>query len=273
MAIKHILVHLDEQRHLKATAEAACNIAAASDAHVTGFYTIPRISIPTYAESRIPTEVVAAHDQAAEEEAVKAEKEFASIAGNAGCLYDWQAVKGYADKLINDQARYTDMVVMGQASPSKPSPHSVAVENHVIMGCARPVLIIPRVGVSGEIGNRVLVAWNGTREAVRAVNDAMPLLERAKHVEVLTIDAGRDDRDIPGADICQYLARHGVNAEAASVKKQGSTTDTLLSYAKDNSASLVVMGAYGHSRLREFVMGGATYNMLQNADVSVLMSH
>lgn len=273
MAIKHVLVHLDSQRNLKSTAEAACGIAAASDAHVTGFYTIPRISIPTYAESRIPAEVVKAHDEAAEEEASKAEKEFATIAGNAGCLMDWQAVKGYADKLINDQARYTDLVVMGQASPSKPSPHAVAVENHVIMGCARPVMMIPRAGIDGAVGNRILVAWNGSREAVRAVNDAMPLLERAKHVEVLSIDAGRDDRDIPGADICQYLARHGVNAEAATVKKKASTTETLLARAKDSSANLVVMGAYGHSRLREFVLGGATFNMLQHADVAVLMSH
>jgi len=133
--------------------------------------------------------------------------------------------------------------------------------------------MIPRNGVDGAIGSRVLVAWNGSREAVRAVNDAMPLLEKARHVEVLTIDPGKDDGDIPGADICQYLARHGVNAEAASAKSQGSTTETLLTYARDNSASLVVMGAYGHSRLREFVLGGATYNMLQHSYVPVLMSH
>ena len=273
MAIKHILVHLDGQRHLATTAEAACGLAAACGAHATGFYVIPHINIPTYAESRIPSDIVKIHDEAAELEAASAAEEFNSIAGNAGCEADWLSVKGFADRLLIERARYTDLVIMGQASPSKPSPHAVAIENHVIMGCARPVLMVPRNGIQGEIGNRALVAWNGSREAVRAVNDAMPLLERSKHVTVLTIDAGRDDRDIPGADICHYLARHGVNAEAASVKKTASTTETLLGYAKDNSASLVVMGAYGHSRLREFVLGGATYNMLQHADVPVLMSH
>jgi nucleotide-binding universal stress UspA family protein len=274
MTIKHVLVHLDSQRNLAATAEAACSLATSSQAHVTGFYVIPHINIPTYAESRIPTDIVKVHDEAAEVVANDAGSEFARIAEKAGCKHDWISVKGYADRLIIERARYTDIVVMGQAQPTKkPSPHSVAVENHVIMGCARPVLMIPGKGVSGQLGNRVVVAWNGSRESVRALNDAMPFLEKAANVEVLAIDPGKDDGDLPGAEICQYLARHGVNAEAASVKSRGSTTDTLLEYARDNSANMVVMGAYGHSRLREFVLGGATYNMLQKSDVAILMSH
>ena len=273
MTIKHILVHLDSQRNLVATAEAACSLAAASQAHVTGFYVIPHINIPTYAESRIPSDIVKVHDEAAQVAADDAGSEFDRIAGNAGCSHDWQSVKGYADRLIIDRARYTDIVIMGQSRASKASPHTVAVENHVIMGCARPVLMIPAKGISGRLGNRVVVAWNGSRESVRAINDAMPFLEGAANVEVLTIDPGRNDGDIPGADICQYLARHDVNAEAATAKSRGTTTDTLLNYARDNNADMVVMGAYGHSRLREFVLGGATYNMLQKSDVAILMSH
>ncbi len=273
MSIKHILVSLDGQRNLAATAQTACDTAADYGAHVTGFYVIPRVSIPTYAESRIPEEIVRAHDEAARKDAEAAGKEFKAIADAAGCSNDWLAVKGYPESLVIDRARYSDIVIMGQARASKPSPHSVAVENSVIMGCARPVVMIPKDGLSGRLGERVVVAWNGSREAVRAINDAMPLLEKATSVSVLTIDPGKDDGDVPGAEICQYLARHGVQAEASTVKSKNSTTETLLAHAKDNGANLVIMGAYGHSRLREFVLGGATYNMLQYADVAVLLSH
>jgi len=143
------------------------------------------------------------------------------------------------------------------------------------LGVGRPVLIVPRYGTFETVGERVLVAWNGSREATRAVHDALPLLKLASSVTVLSIDPEHDTGDrIPGADIALHLARHGVAAEGMStVGLDISVGDLLLSRAADLGADLIVMGAYGHSRVRELVLGGATRHILQHMTVPVLMSH
>jgi nucleotide-binding universal stress UspA family protein len=137
------------------------------------------------------------------------------------------------------------------------------------------VLVVPRYGTFDTVGERVLVAWNGSREATRAVHDALPILKLATKVTVLSIDPERDTGDrIPSADIALHLARHGVAAEGTStVGLDISVGDLLLSRAADLGADLIVMGAYGHSRMRELVLGGATRHILQHMTVPVLMSH
>jgi nucleotide-binding universal stress UspA family protein len=134
-------------------------------------------------------------------------------------------------------------------------------------------MVIPYIGARRRIGNKLLVAWNGSREAARAVADAMPLLERADEVKVLSakpLDIG----DLSGADIALHLARHDVNTEASSsANKDIDIGDLLLNEAAQEGADLLVMGAYGHSRFRETVLGGATRHVLKNMTVPVLMSH
>jgi len=121
----------------------------------------------------------------------------------------------------------------------------------------------------------VLVAWNGSREATRAVHDALPLLRRAEKVTVLSIDPDEDaEPRLPGADVSLHLARHGVTAQAATIAGTDvAVGDLLLSYAADHDIDLIVMGAYGHTRLREVVLGGATRTLLRHMTVPVLMSH
>ncbi len=137
--------------------------------------------------------------------------------------------------------------------------------------------MIPYTGTYPRIGRRVLVAWNASREATRAVTDAMPFLEHAGLVTVLTANARTTDMghgDLPGADIALHLARHGVRAEAAPTHSGDvDVGEWLLSRAADLEVDLMVMGAYGHSRLRELVMGGATRSILQHMTVPVLFSH
>jgi len=142
------------------------------------------------------------------------------------------------------------------------------------MGSARPVLIVPYIGFNQTPGKNVLVAWNDSKEATRAVNDAMPVLENANQVQVLAISAKGETNEVPTAEICVYLARHGVRAEAAKTVSDGlKTSDILLNRISDRGIDLLVMGAYGHSRIREMVMGGATYNIMRHMTVPVLMSH
>ena len=152
-----------------------------------------------------------------------------------------------------------------------------AVTVTTVMTSGRPVLAIPFAGEFPTIGERVLVAWNASREAARALNDALPLLLGAKHVTVLAINPQRGlggQGDVPAADIAQHLARHGMKAEAAhTVAKDIADGEALLSYAADIGADLIVAGAYGHSRARELVFGGVTRTLIVEMTAPVLMSH
>jgi nucleotide-binding universal stress UspA family protein len=147
----------------------------------------------------------------------------------------------------------------------------------LVLSAGRPVLLIPYAGHFPEVGRRVLVAWNAGREAARAVTDALPLLARASIVQVVAFDprkGGADHGDIPGADIALLLARHGVKVSIAQQQsKEVDVGNQILSRAADMQSDLIVMGAYGHSRLRELVLGGVTRTLLDTMTVPVLMSH
>jgi nucleotide-binding universal stress UspA family protein len=147
----------------------------------------------------------------------------------------------------------------------------------VVLESGRPVVVIPFIGAPQTIGKRVMVAWNASRESVRAVNDALPVLVQSDTVEVLAINppAGETgDGDIPCADICLHLARHGVNAVAESMQAADiSVGDVLLSRAADRGVDLIVMGAYGHSRFREIVLSGVSRRLFNHMTVPVLFSH
>ena len=164
-------------------------------------------------------------------------------------------------------ARYADLTIMGQTDDGE--------ADHVtetVMSVGRPVMVIPHRGHFPSIGRRALIAWNGSREATRAVYDALPLLRRADHVTVLTLDAEHDR--VAGADISRTLARHTVNVEVVhSAKGEINVGNALLSRAADCGSDLIVMGAFGHSPLHERMLGGATRHILQHMTVPVLISH
>ncbi len=145
------------------------------------------------------------------------------------------------------------------------------------MTSGRPVLVVPYIGPGKSVATHVLVGWNASREATRAVNDAIPLLQRAKKVTVLAVDpeGGTEGHgEVPSADISLHLARHGIKVEAAqTVTGDIDVGDALLSRASDLGADLIVVGAYGHSRMREFILGGVTRHLLQHMTVPILISH
>src|SRR4029079_643897 len=139
----------------------------------------------------------------------------------------------------------------------------------------RPVLVVPYIQRAGLKLDRVTAGWDGSRNAARAINDAMPFLTRAKAVDVITIDSGKDRTgEIKGADIAQHLARHGLNVELRRINAGDvDVPNVILSDAADRDTDFIVMGGYGHSRLREFVFGGATRGVLSSMTVPTLMSH
>jgi nucleotide-binding universal stress UspA family protein len=206
----------------------------------------------------------------------KMEKRFQERVATEQLSNEWRTVEGDTATIIGLHARYADLAVVGQEEPDALTPQRGLPEG-VVLDIGRPVLIVPYIGAQSTIGENILVAWNTSREATRAITDALPILERAKNVTVMAFnpEVGSDKHgDIPSADIALWLARHGVKAEAKQAYASDiDTGNALLSSAADLGSDLLVMGAYGHSRLRELVLGGATRQILGAMTVPVLMSH
>ncbi len=275
MALKNILVHVTNSDEAKARVEAAFSLAADHDAHLTGLGVRSVTQIPGYAASRIPPQVFREVEARQEADVKAARKLFDSAAARAGWSdrSGWLDGAGLPSDVVGLHARYTDLTVVGQQPLTGADNPEEGFADLLVMHSGRPVLVFPHVGAKSPIGRHIVVAWNASREAARAVGDAMPLLESSDTVDILSIEP-EGIGDLPGADIAQHLARHGIKAEAKrSVANKVDAGDVLLNFVSDSGADLVVMGAYGHSRVREMIMGGVTRHMLEHMTVPVLMSH
>ncbi|HET9535533.1 MAG TPA: universal stress protein [Mesorhizobium sp.] len=174
---------------------------------------------------------------------------------------------------FGEMARNFDLSIIGQARPDSEALTNVIIEG-ALFGSGRPVLVVPYIQKTGLKLDRVMVCWDGSRNAARAVADAMPLLRRAGAIEVVTIDTVERRNEVAGASIAEHLARHGLKIELKSITdKANDVASTILNHVADSCADFVVMGGYGHSRLREFVLGGATRGMLRSMTVPTLMAH
>ncbi len=258
MAIKDLVVHIDSSQAVDKRLEAAIGMAQTHDAHLTGVYVIPITEFPAFLEVPSAYDAVQKVRQYRVEEAEAAQSDFERATAQAGIRAEWRCAEGDLAEKIAESARYADLVILGQHNPDEYDANK-GLADRLVLEVGRPCLVIPYIGARETLGQHVLVAWNARREAVRAVNDALPILQAAERVVVLAVnpfygEAG--EGDIPSADICHHLARHGVNAAAEStVAKDIDVGSLLLSHAADMGADMLVMGAYGHSRLREMVLG------------------
>jgi nucleotide-binding universal stress UspA family protein len=282
MALKDILVHLDITPRSKARLDIAARIATQCGAHLTGVHSIDVPSANYFYGAAMPfvpinpEEIVERMRADATEAAAPIEAAFRDCVRRNGLQGEWRLVEGNPAAMVALHARYADLTVVGQPNSFEPQDND-AITVTTVMTSGRPVLAIPFAGDFPTLGERVLVAWNASREAARAVNDALPLMLAAKQVTVLAINPQRGIGglgDVPAADIALHLARHGVKAEAAhTVAKDISDGEALLSYAADIGADLIVSGAYGHSRARELVFGGVTRTLIAEMTAPVLLSH
>lgn len=172
-------------------------------------------------------------------------------------------------------SRLHDLTVVAQPNPDKPGGEIEFLET-ALFDSGRGILVVPYIQKSPIELNRVMVAWDGGRAAARAVAEARPLLARAKEVQVLVVETGKPDpREVPGADLARHLARHDLKVELRRV--YASSTDlvdeTILNAVTEDGIDLVVMGGYGHSRLRQFVLGGVTRSIIESMTAPVLMAH
>lgn len=279
MTIKNILVHVDHGKAMPSRIDYALRLARQCEAHLTALRCVTPIYLPGYVRAELPEAVrrVQSEREAAECAADKAVFDHAVAAAGNAAKSEWRAVDGDPIDALVLHGRYADLVVAGQSDAEDARNDIADLPGAVALELGRPVLAVPHSGRFERIGEHVLVAWNASREATRAVNDAMPLLVKAKKVTVLAVNPrggfyGHGSQ--PGADIALHLARHGVKTEAAQLSSDDlDPGDVLLSRAADLGADLIVMGAYGRSRLREMVLGGVTRHMMQHMTVPVLLSH
>ena len=274
---KTLLVPVDGRSKSTRSLELACRIAGTFDSHVIGLFVQPSAYIPSSARAEGAEKLLQELQQKAGAQlAGEARARFDSVVRPAALpRAEWRTAEGPNAEAVALHARYADLVIINQTDPD--SVDATHFGDAVLLAAGRPVLLVPYVGDTRTFGQEVLVCWNASREASRAVTDALPLLKRAARVTVLTIDGGASPNghgESPGSDITLYLARHGVNTTASqTVSGPVDVGSVILSRSFDLGADLIVMGAYGHSRAREIVMGGATRTVLQSMTVPVLMSH
>ncbi len=274
MAIKDLLVHLDETSSSATRLQATLTLATACDAQVTALYLIAEPFLPGMGGRHLPAELLREHLAHGEAEAEAVLASARADAERHGLTLAVIRASGPLDRLpqlLARHARCTDLTIVGQADLAAHGVDDTALIEAAFMDSGRPALVVPRQGPAVLPPRRAIVAWDGSREAARAANDAIPLLQLAEFV--LVVDA-RDAGDHPGAELVAHLVRHEVKAELRQVASSGSgIAEILLAQAHADAADLLVMGGYGHSRLREMMLGGTTRSILEHMSLPVLFSH
>lgn len=277
MTIKDIVVSLSVAEGGSFAADYAVSVASALEAHLTGIAFVYDPVVPVAAAGYIPPEVIETQQRDAQAAAKAAIDRFTTAASRNGVEIEPTVLPASFAGAANQFgliARRFDLAVVGQAEPDKSAVEELIAES-TLFESGRPVIVVPYIQKAPLKLDRVMVCWDGSRPAARAIADAMPLLARAGQVEVVIVANEPDKRDeIPGADMGQHLARHGLKVDVNRIVEGDiDVADAILSHAADSSADFIVMGGYGHSRLREFVLGGVTRMILRSMTAPVLMSH
>lgn len=281
MPLRDILVHLDATAQGRTRLTLAAELARRHEAHLTALHVVdvalPFVAAADGGGSAMLAELLQSMRKDALAEAATVEAAFRERLQRDGIAGEWRLVEGAAPEQVALHARYADLAILGQEEPEGDRPAAGAIVEAALFSSGRPILVVPYAGRFETVGRRVLVGWNASREAARAVNDALPLIAGAESATVLAINPRHGSighGEEPGADIALHLARHGLKVQVEhSVAPKIGAGDLLLNRAAELPADLLVVGAYGHARLRELVLGGVTRTLLGHMTVPVLMAH
>jgi nucleotide-binding universal stress UspA family protein len=275
--IKDIVVNLSVTKGGGPAGDYAVSIASMLSAHLAGVAFVYDPIVPVSATGYIPAEVIERQQADNEADAKSAIDRFAQATGRAGLSAEPLTITASlagASQQFGRIARRFDLAVVGQAEPEIGAIENIIAET-TLFESGRPMIMVPYIQKGPLKLNKVMVCWDGSRQAARAIGDAMPLLAKAGRVEIVIIanDPGKQD-EIEGVDMGQHLARHGLKVEVQRIPGGDvDVADALLSHAADSGADFMVMGGYGHSRLREFVLGGVTRTIFHSMTVPTLMAH
>jgi nucleotide-binding universal stress UspA family protein len=275
---QNILVHVDDGRRAHVRIRVAAEIALKHNAHLIGIAPTGTLVMPFGATDEMMGLQYGTLVEAMRERAQQSLQQFDNQVKELGLRsHECRIADDDAAYATALHARYSDLVVVSQLDVDDPRPSvGPAFVEQVLLQSGRPILVVPRQGELESIGRRPAIAWNSSREAARAVSDALPLLHGAERVCVMVVDAvpSLDGHGAePGADIALYLARHGINVEVIQESAGSDLGKTLLTCVASFGSDLIVMGGYGHSKFREMLLGGVTRTVLGESSISVLMSH
>jgi nucleotide-binding universal stress UspA family protein len=280
MSFKNLLVHIDDTDICAERLAAAVALAKRDDAHLTGIALALESTVSTYIGIDFTSSLTEAQQEAIKESAQSAVAKFEAAAKEAGIEHTSRILKSAGPKAparLAFFARHSDLIFVGQPNPDSSS-HDFqdALLDAVLHNSGRSVYVVPYIGRYQAKVRKAVIAWDGGKKAVRAVNDAIPLLKARKKVDILVVNPKIRSDDFGGAqgeNLVEHLKRYGVNAQVVIKTNPELSVDTIIqNYISDSGADLLVMGAFGQSRLREKAFGGVTETILQQMIVPVLMS-
>jgi len=277
MSYKTIIAYLARTDGIADIMNTALPLAEKFDAHLTGIHVTSGVPVIGTIGAQVPPEIIDQFVQHMHEDAEAIESSFAQAVKGAQVQTEWRQSKIKVVgtdvlNLISEHTRCADIVVTGQSDSDQRVGELTA---DIIIAAGRPVIVVPNNSAVTNLTGKIVIAWDGSREATRATFDSLPLLKQAQSVSVVTIvkKDGKDSITSGCGDLALSLARHGVNTEAVALESSKSAGETLNEYVSKNDSDLIVMGCYGHSRLRERLFGGATRHFLNEMITPVLMSH
>jgi len=276
MSYKTILVHCDAGKSVSHRLGVAAELAQRFGARLVGLHVRRPFDAPVYFNGSLPMDdLFRIYDEGAKADEAAAAAAFEKAIKGKHLSTEWRTASGYPENEVALQARYADLIVLGQAEPEPTATPSDLPET-VALAIGRPVLVVPHIGAKPP-GKVVLLCWNASREAARAAADSLPFLKAAEKVIILAVDPASSSAGHgaePGADVAAWLSRHGVKVTVQrDVAADSDVGGVILSRAADHDADLIVMGIYGHSRMREMVLGGVSRTLLGSMTIPVIMAH
>jgi nucleotide-binding universal stress UspA family protein len=280
MGYRTIMVCLNEVERIERLLNLAVEIADHQDAHILGMYVVPAVQIYPSVTIDVSSQVFEAYREFFKRHADRVKEAFEGHMRRSGIRFEWCLVNGetplVADTVI-EHGMSADLIIASQVDRNDSFGVELDFIERLVMGLGRPLLLVRNATTSRTLRGKVLIGWNGTREAARAAFDAIPLLQQAETVTITWVDPQKtleSPRTVPCAELATALTRHDIAATAEGFPTAGLTAGQALQMrALDLGADLIVMGAYGHTRISEFVFGGATDFMLKHMPIPILMSH
>ncbi len=279
MNIKNILLHLDHSSGCSNRLDTAFALARDFDAEITGLFVVPDYVVPSYVEAQISVDLITDVTEKAIARAEETLGAYQKLADEAGVNMQANVVEGQVIPILREHTKYTDLLMLGQDQPDDPDNASYGLADALLFEGACPCMVVPHSGKPAAPGRRVLLTWNASRESARALREAMPLLTRAQTVVVLSSEP--DDSDVETArghpharELARFLESHGVESVSSGISDMDvSVSDAIIGQAAEMNADMIVMGAYGHARLREIILGGVTRDLLKKAPAPLFLAH
>ena len=271
--MKSLLLHIDGDSCMDARMQAALDIARATGAHIT---CLQAVSYEVFAPGDFYGSAMAAAMPRIKEAADELRQKIESHLSNEDVSWDWQFLYGMAEHRLLEQSALHDLIIVGPNDIGEEGKRASRMVGELVLKAPVPVLVVPSDTKRLDLGAPVMVAWNGSSEACVALRAATPLLTLASKVYLTSVAEESDKQrfDFPPTSGAKYLSRHGIEAELVEVPRgEARISDTLFSAAQMRDCGLMVMGAYGHSRLSEMLLGGVTRHSLTQPDMPILMAH